>query len=169
MVALRVMAGGVYHIENWGVLRLVFPIRLSQNRLTLRYSDQCETRFWPPMCHNPGVMGVAAVELGREADRRRWQRLPFAVPVFLRGKDERGKEFLEFTSAINISLGGALVATRRYFPVTSEILVEIPSGPVPGRVQPVPPERTLLEARIVRVAPSDRNYLCGLQFKSLPA
>ena len=48
-----------------------------------------------------------------ETERRTWSRLPIAIPVFVRTKDESGQEFLEFASALNISAGGALIAVRR--------------------------------------------------------
>jgi len=33
--------------------------------------------------------------------------------MFVRSRDEKGKEFLEFATALNVSAGGALVAVRR--------------------------------------------------------
>ena len=53
-----------------------------------------------------------------ETERRKWTRLPLAIPVFVRSRDEKGKEFLEFATALNISAGGALVAVRRSSPLS---------------------------------------------------
>jgi hypothetical protein len=36
-----------------------------------------------------------------------------AIPVFVRSRDEKGREFLEFATALNISAGGMLVAVMR--------------------------------------------------------
>jgi len=44
-----------------------------------------------------------------EIERRSWPRLPLAIPVFVRSRDEKGKEFLEFATALNVSAGGALI------------------------------------------------------------
>jgi hypothetical protein len=66
------------------------------------------------------------------AERRKWQRLPIAVPVFVRGVDAQGKQFIEFASALNISAGGMLVAARRFLPSLTGLLLEIPSAPVPA-------------------------------------
>jgi len=52
--------------------------------------------------------------------------LPLAIPVFVRSRDEKGKEFLEFATALNVSAGGALVAVRRSLPPTAQVLLEIP-------------------------------------------
>jgi len=100
---------------------------------------------------------------GNDSNRRRWQRLPLAVPVFARGVDERGNEFLEFTTALNISAGGALLASRRYLPRSSRVSLEIPSAPLPGLAVQLHFVRSL-RARVVRVTHSDRFHLWGLQF-----
>ena len=41
-------------------------------------------------------------------DRRQWERLPLAIPVFVRGIEPSGKQFIEFATALDISVGGAL-------------------------------------------------------------
>jgi hypothetical protein len=93
-------------------------------------------------------------------ERRRWQRLPLPVPMFLRGVDERGKEFLEFSTALNISAGGALLATRRYLPRSSKISVQIPPPPFPRQQF----KARSVKARVVQVRNSERYHLCGLVF-----
>jgi hypothetical protein len=99
----------------------------------------------------------------RKPERRRWERLPLALPIFLRGVNERGEEFLEFTTALNVSAGGALLATRRYLRPSSRITVEIPSAPLPKLTRPVRAVRTM-RARVIRVSNSEQCYLSGLQF-----
>ncbi|MHB8652813.1 MAG: PilZ domain-containing protein [Terriglobia bacterium] len=103
---------------------------------------------------------------GREkkgAERRRSERLPLGIPVFVRGIDERGKEFQEFTTAFNISSGGALVATKRYLPSSSLISLEIPSAPLPNLEAP-PVFIRNLPAQPVMVAHQEHCYLVGLKF-----
>ena|SRR5437870_5831567 len=46
-------------------------------------------------------------------ERRRWVRLSLAIPVFVRGVNGQGKEFLEFCTLLNESAGGALLAMRK--------------------------------------------------------
>lgn len=96
-------------------------------------------------------------------ERRRSERLPLGIPVFVRGIDERGKEFQEFTTAFNISSGGALVATRRYLPASSLITLEIPSAPLP-RMTIAPLFIRNLSAKPVTVTHSEQCYLVGLKF-----
>lgn len=99
----------------------------------------------------------------RKKERRSWERLPLAVPMFVRGKDARGKEFLEFTTALNISAVGALLAIRRSLPVSPLILLEIPSAPLPTTSGALPLV-TKMRAHIVRVAHMAECDLWGLKF-----
>lgn len=101
---------------------------------------------------------MTRVSLG--AERRRWQRLAVPVPMFIRGLDERGKEFLEFSTALNISAGGALLASRRYLPSNSKISLEIPAPPFPKRLL----EARSVKAKVVQIRNSDRYHLCSLAF-----
>lgn len=99
----------------------------------------------------------------RKADKRRWERLPLAIPVFVRGTDAQGKQFIEFTTALNISAGGALLATRRYLPQSRRLLLEIPSAPLAPLKVPPRLVKTM-EARVVRVTHADKCDLWGLKF-----
>jgi hypothetical protein len=106
---------------------------------------------------------VREVPRGRKADRRRWERIPVAIPVFLRGKDADGKEFREFTTAFNIGGGGVLLATRRYVPRQSTIFLEIPAGPLSSQPMPQKYYRDMI-GRAVTVTHSEQCYLCGIKF-----
>ncbi len=96
-------------------------------------------------------------------ERRSFLRLPLAVPVFARGVDARGKEFLEFTTTLNISAGGALLAMRRPVPLDSTVYLEIPTAPLP-KVSATPTLIRTLEARVVRISFSEPSYLWALRF-----
>ncbi len=104
---------------------------------------------------------MAKQKLGSE--RRRWERLPIAIPVFVRGVDDRGKEFLEFTSALNISAGGALLAVRRYMKRSSRVTLEIPSAPLP-QLEVAPQVVRNIRAEVVRVTHSDHGHMWALRF-----
>ena len=98
---------------------------------------------------------------GRE--RRRWSRLPLAIPVFVRSRDGKGNEFLEFATALNVSAGGMLVAIRQILPSRSQIRLEIPSAPV-GALALLPRVSRSLRARALRNTPAEGYYLLGLKF-----
>jgi hypothetical protein len=96
-------------------------------------------------------------------ERRKWSRLPLAIPVFVRARDDKGKEFLEFATAVNVSAGGMLVAVRRVLPAVEQVELEIPSAPV-AAVALLPNVQRNLRARALRSTPAEGYYLLGLKF-----
>lgn len=98
-----------------------------------------------------------------DGERRRWPRLPLAIPVFVRSRDENGKESLEFATALNVSAGGMLVAMRRVLLSTAEIVLEIPSAPH-AALAALPQASRHLRARWLRSTQSDGYHLLGLKF-----
>ena len=96
-------------------------------------------------------------------DRRKWVRLPLAIPVFVRSRDEKGKEFLEFATALNIGGGGALVAVRRSLPESAQVSLEIPSAPMAAAAA-LPKVSRTLRAKAVSVTHAEGYHLVGLKF-----
>lgn len=96
-------------------------------------------------------------------ERRKWARLPLAIPVFVRSHDGKGKEFLEFATALNVSAGGMLVAIRRALPPIAQIRLEIPSAPV-AALALLPRASRTLRAKALRTTPAQGYYLLGLKF-----
>jgi c-di-GMP-binding flagellar brake protein YcgR len=95
-------------------------------------------------------------------ERRKWSRLPLAIPVFVRSRDQKGNEFLEFATALNVSAGGMLIALRRTLPSSRQIQLEIPSAPVVSTL--MPRVSRSLRARALRNTPAEGFYLLGLKF-----
>jgi hypothetical protein len=96
-------------------------------------------------------------------ERRKWPRLPLAIPVFVRSRDGKGKEFLEFATALNVSAGGMLVAIRRLLPAIAQLRLEIPSAPVAALCL-LPRASRTLRAKALRSTPGEGYYLLGLKF-----
>src|SRR5206468_2153887 len=103
----------------------------------------------------------AAVQWNPE--RRRWSRLPLAIPAFIRGVNGQGREFLEFCTLLNESAGGALLAIRKPLRRWSRVSLEIPSAPLLKNVKLRQTIR-MVRARVIRTMYVDRWNLCGLQF-----
>ncbi len=99
----------------------------------------------------------------QRTDRRGTERIPLAIPTFVRGVDEYGQEFVEFTTALNISGGGALLVMRRHLPPSSEVFLEIPAAPFPPLKMHPQPVRCM-RARVVRVTHLERANVLGLEF-----
>ena len=96
-------------------------------------------------------------------ERRKWIRLPLAIPVFVRSRDDKGKELLEFATALNVSAGGMLVAVRRALASSAQILLEIPSAPL-AALQSLPKASRNLRAKALRTVHAEGYHLVGLKF-----
>jgi hypothetical protein len=97
------------------------------------------------------------------AERRRWPRLPLAIPVFVRSHAEANKEFLEFATALNVSAGGMLVAVRRSIPSSAQVLLEIPSAPL-AALAALPRVARNLRARVLRMQHGEGYNLVAMKF-----
>jgi c-di-GMP-binding flagellar brake protein YcgR len=97
------------------------------------------------------------------AERRRWPRLPLAIPVFVRTTLELDKEYLEFATALNVSAGGMLVAVRRSLAAATEVSLEIPSAPLAALAALPTPSRTL-RAKVLRTEHTEAYNLVGVKF-----
>ena len=101
-----------------------------------------------------------------KSERRNWQRLPLAIPVFVHGVDENGQRFVEFATAMNISAGGAQLAIRRYLAPTSRVSLEIPCSVGPYRTVKTQ-VKSNLPAKIMsklQVNNGEPYHLLGLKF-----
>ena len=97
--------------------------------------------------------------------QRQWARIRVAIPMFVRGTDQRGKEFLDFATALNISPGGALLVLKRNLQTGAELLLEIPIGVVPEAVTPKVVRS--MRAQLLRLEPVERFFLAGVKFSDL--
>jgi hypothetical protein len=96
-------------------------------------------------------------------ERRRWPRLPLAIPVFVRSRAESDKEFLEFATALNVSAGGMLVAVRRSIPSAAQVSLEIPSAPL-AALATLPAVARNLRAKVTRMQHGEGYNLVALKF-----
>ena len=99
----------------------------------------------------------------RGTERRKFARLPLAIPVFVRSRDAKRKELLEFATALNVSAGGMLIAIRRVLPPIAQLRLEIPSAPVTATA-PLPQAARTLHAKTLRTFSAEGYYLLGIKF-----
>ena len=98
-------------------------------------------------------------------ERRKWERLPLAIPVFLRNHPGESGGSVEFASARDVSGGGMLVVSRRSRSVSSRILLEIPVAPLDGMAE-VPAAARCFDGIILRSQAADGYHLLAVQFSS---
>jgi len=96
------------------------------------------------------------------AERRGWERLPISIPFFVRGNTPSGEEFLEFATALNLSAGGVLLATRRYLDPGTTISLEVPVALV-NKAQ-LPRSVSRLQATVLRCTADRQYFLLGVRF-----
>ena len=98
-----------------------------------------------------------------DTERRRYQRIHLQIPLFIRGKDAQGEQFMELAKTLDISAIGAFLASPRPLTVNGFITLTIPapsitsSGLVPAGMAPI-------QAKIRRQQEAGDVYLVGVEF-----
>ena len=96
-------------------------------------------------------------------ERRRFQRIHLQVPMFIRGKDAHGDQFLELAKTLDVSGLGAFLTCPRSLGVSEIITLTIPapsitsSGLIPAGMPPI-------QARVKRQQQAGDVYLVGVEF-----
>jgi len=96
-------------------------------------------------------------------ERRRYQRIHLQIPLFIRGKDAQGEQFMELAKTLDISAIGAFLASPRPLAVGGFVTLTIPapsitsSGLVPAGMAPI-------QAKIRRQQEAGDVYLAGVEF-----
>jgi hypothetical protein len=98
-----------------------------------------------------------------QLQRRRSQRIRLQVPVFLRGSDVSGVEFVELTKTLNISGAGACIATTHVLQQDQIVHLTVPA-PSPTSTGLVPTETPPIVARVLRQESAGDVHLFGLEF-----
>jgi len=96
-------------------------------------------------------------------DRRRSPRLPLQVPIFVRGLDPYGDEFLDLTKTLNISGVGACLASARALHLNQLLSLRIPA-PSPSSSGVIPEASQPISARVVREHPVGDIHLVAVEF-----
>ena len=90
-------------------------------------------------------------------------RIKVQVPVFLRGDDAAGVEFIELTKTLNISARGACIASTHMLRVDQHVQLTIPA-PAPSSSSLVPNETPPIMARVRRQGVLGDLRIFGLEF-----
>ena len=96
------------------------------------------------------------------AERRRSQRIHVQIPMFVRGTDAAGLEFLDLTKTLDISATGAYLASPRAIRTNQVVNLTIPAPSSPSPT--LPAETPPIQARVRRHRAADGFYLLGVEF-----
>lgn len=94
---------------------------------------------------------------------RRSPRIRLQVPVFVRGVDASGTEFIELTKTLNISATGACITSAHMLRTDQTIQLTIPA-PSPASSSLVPSETPPIAAKVLRQDSAGEMKLFGLEF-----
>ena len=103
----------------------------------------------------PQSIGIAA--------KKRATRLRLQVPIFVRGVDVYGEEFIELTKTLDISASGAYLTSPRALPKLAMVTLTVPapsvstSGLIPTSMPPI-------HARVMRQKEVGDTRLIAVQF-----
>jgi hypothetical protein len=98
-----------------------------------------------------------------DEERRRYQRIHLQVPLFIRGKDAQGEQFMELAKTLDISALGAFITCPRSLIINGYVTLTIPapsitsSGLVPAGMPPI-------QAKVKRQQEAGDVYLVGVEF-----
>ncbi len=95
--------------------------------------------------------------------QRQSPRIRIQIPIFLRGTDALGVEFIELTKTLNISATGACIACSHLLQSEQLIQLTIPT-PSPSTSGLVPHETPPISARVRRQDSAGDLRLFGVEF-----
>ena len=95
--------------------------------------------------------------------QRRFPRIRLQVPIFLRGQDASGVDFVELTKTLNISASGACIASTHMLRPDQLVHITIPT-PSPASSGLVPNETPPITARVLRQQAAGELRLFGIEF-----
>ena len=94
---------------------------------------------------------------------RRSPRIRLQVPVFIRGTDTSGAEFIELTKTLNISATGACITSAHIIRPDQVVHLTIPA-PSPASSSLIPSETPPIVAKVLRQDSVGEMRLFGLEF-----
>jgi hypothetical protein len=122
------------------------------------------TRALVPSSRDPRVSYFLKEKPSVDApSTRRSPRIRLQVPVFVRGMDASGAEFIELTKTLNISATGACIASAHILRLDQNVHLTIPA-PSPASSSLVPSETPPITAKVLRQDSAGEMRLFGLEF-----
>jgi PilZ domain len=96
-------------------------------------------------------------------ERRRFQRMHLQIPLFIRGKDVHGEQFLELAKTLDISGLGAFITCPRALAVNEFVTLTVPAPSITSSAL-VPAGMPPIQARVKRQQVAGDVHLVGVEF-----
>jgi PilZ domain len=96
-------------------------------------------------------------------ERRRFQRIRLQVPLFVRGRDAHGEQFLELAKTLDVGALGAFITCPRALSINEVITLTIPAPSITSSAL-VPSGMPPVQARVKRQQQVGDVHLVGVEF-----
>jgi hypothetical protein len=96
-------------------------------------------------------------------ERRRFQRIRLQVPLFIRGRDAHGEQFMELAKTLNIGALGAFITCPRALALNEVVTLTIPAPSITASAL-VPSGMPPIQARVRRQRMAGDVHLVGVEF-----
>jgi PilZ domain len=126
-------------------------------------ATQSSTKTGVPMSARENLVEERTGVPPLNEERRRFQRIHLQVPLFIRGKDAHGEQFVELAKTLDISALGAFITSPRALSINGFVTLTIPapsitsSGLVPAGMAPI-------QAKVKRQQEAGDVHLVGVEF-----
>jgi hypothetical protein len=96
-------------------------------------------------------------------ERRRFQRIRLQVPLFIRGRDAYGEQFVDLAKTLDVSGLGAFLTSPRPLPIGGVVTLTIPAPSITSSAL-VPAGMPPIQARVKRQQEAGDIHLVGVEF-----
>ena len=96
-------------------------------------------------------------------ERRSAQRMRLQVPLFIRGNDANGQQFMELAKALDISSLGALITCPRALTLNGVVTITIPAPSISATAL-LPTGMPPIQARVKRQHQVGDVHMVGVEF-----
>jgi hypothetical protein len=103
---------------------------------------------------------------GNTTERRRFHRIRLQIPLFIRGTDASGSEFVELAKTLDISCSGARIVSPRPLQSQDILYLTVPA-PLPPSPKFAACGTSPISARVRRIDRSDEMEVASVEFLRL--
>ena len=96
-------------------------------------------------------------------ERRRFQRIHLQVPLFIRGRDAHGEQFVELAKTLDVSGLGAFITSPRQLVIGAVVTLTIPAPSITSSAL-IPAGMPPIQARVKRQQEAGDVHLVGVEF-----
>jgi PilZ domain len=164
MHTLRFGAGERQNLRDLNLLEiLVYRVQSLLRELHSNCDSRMSTITGVPMAIRENILQRRSMLASAYEEQRRSQRIQLQVPLFIRGKDYHGEQFLELAKTLDISALGAFITCPRSLSVGEIVTLTIPAPSITSSAL-VPAGMPPIQARVKRQQEAGDVHLVGVEF-----